>query len=372
MLAAVDKVAGFRLHYTLNNPDYKDEFVVFQGASYFRAVSRGQNYGMSARGLAIDVAEPTGEEFPIFRQFWIERPSSRSDSIVVHALLDSPRVTGAYRFGIYPDDPTHLDVEVTLYAREELRHIGLAPLTSMFMFGEMDRSDIPDYRTAVHDSQGLAMLTGQGEYLWRPLTNPGNLQISGFGDTNPRGFGLVQRNRVLDDYEDLQAQYHKRPSAWVTPIGNWGTGQVVLVEIPTRSEANDNIVAYWRPLNPLMPGSPFNFAYQLSWPNDNPLPAETARISRTAYGHKIATPNPQIVLDYTGLPAGFAMDDLSFDTSLSVGTLLETQAEPVDGNTVRLFITIDVDGETLSELRVQPKYKGEVIGETLLYRWTGG
>lgn len=372
LLAAVDKVAGFRLHYFLNNPDYKDEFVVFQGASYFRAVSRGQNYGMSARGLAIDVAEPTGEEFPLFRQFWIERPSSRSDSIVVHALLDSPRVTGAYRFGIYPDDPTHLDVEVTLFARDELRHIGLAPLTSMFMFGDMDRSDIPDYRTAVHDSQGLAMLTGQGEHLWRPLTNPTTLQISGFGDVNPRGFGLVQRNRLFEDYQDLQAQYHKRPSTWITPIGDWGAGQVVLVEIPTRSEANDNIVAYWRPLNPLMPGTPYSFSYQLSWPNDNPLPLETARISRSAYGFKLATSYPQIALDYTGLPADYVIDDLTFDTSLSAGTLIETQAEPVDATTVRLFITIDVEGETLSEIRVQPKYKGAVIGETLLYRWTDG
>ncbi len=372
LLEAVDKVAGFRLHYALNNPDYKDEFVVFQGASYFRAVSRGQNYGLSARGLAIDVAEPTGEEFPVFRQFWIERPSSRSDSIVVHALLDSPRVTGAYRFGIYPNDPTRLDVEVTLFAREELRHIGLAPLTSMFMFGDMDRADIPDYRTAVHDSEGLAMLTGQGEYLWRLLSNPTTLQISGFGDTNPRGFGLVQRNRELDDYQDLQAQYHKRPSTWVTPIGNWGTGQVVLVEIPTRSEANDNIVVYWRPLNPLMPGTPYSFSYRLSWPNDSPLPPAMARINRTAYGLKIATPNPQIAIDYTDLPADMVLDDLTFDTSLSVGTLLETQVEPVDANTVRLFITIDVEGETLSEIRAQPKYKGAVIGETLLYRWTDG
>ena len=372
LLAEVDKVAGFRLHYTLNNPDYKDEFVVFQGASYFRAVSRGQNYGMSARGLAIDVAEPTGEEFPIFRQFWIERPSSRSDAIVVHALLDSRRVTGAYRFGIYPDDPTRLDVEATLFPREELRHVGLAALTSMFMFGDMDRADIPDYRTAVHDSQGLAMRTGQGEYLWRPLRNPVNLQISGFGDTNPQGFGLVQRNREFDDYQDLQANYHKRPSTWVTPIGDWGTGQVVLVEIPTRSEANDNIVAYWRPLNPLMPGTPYNFSYHLSWPNDNPLPTEIARINRTAYGLKIATPYPQIAIDYTGLPAGYVIADLTFDTSLSTGTLIETQAEPVDATTVRIFITIDVQGETLSEVRVQPKYKGAVIGETLLYRWTDG
>lgn len=372
LLAAVGKVAGFRLHYFLNNPDYRDEFVVFQGASYFRAVSRGQNYGLSARGLAIDVAEPTGEEFPVFRKFWIERPSSRADSIVVHALLDSPRVTGAYRFGIYPDDPTRLDVEVTLFAREELRHIGLAPLTSMFMFGDMDRADSPDYRAAVHDSQGLAMITGQGEHLWRPLSNPTKLETSFFKDTNPQGFGLIQRSREFDDYQDLQAQYHKRPSAWVSPVGDWGTGQVVLLEIPTRLEANDNIVMYWRPMNPLMPGTPLNFSYQLSWPNDSPLSIKTARINRTAYGLKIATPYPQIAIDYTGLPADLVLDDLTFDTSLSAGKLIETQAEPVDATTVRLFVTIDVEGEKLSEIRVQPKYKGAVIGETLLYRWTDG
>src|SRR5690606_21719575 len=190
LLAEIDKVAGFRLHYPLNNAEYQDEFVVFQGASYCRAVSRGQTYGLSARGLAIDVAEPTGEEFPIFRKFWIERPSSRADRIVVHALLDSPRVAGAYRFGIFPDEPTRLDIEATLFARSQLNHIGLGALTSMFLFGGMDKPDIPDYRNAVHDSNGLAMLTGAGEYLWRPLTNPTTLQISAFQDENPKGFGL--------------------------------------------------------------------------------------------------------------------------------------------------------------------------------------
>jgi len=369
LLASVGKVAGFRLHYPLNTTDYDDEFIVFQGASYFRAVSRGQNYGLSARGLAIDVADPAGEDFPVFRKFWIERPSSRSDSIVVHALLDSQRVCGAYRFGIYPDAPTRLDVEVTLFARTQLTHIGLGPLTSMFLFGGMDSPDIPDYRSAVHDSSGLAMLTGQGEYLWRPLNNPQTLQVSAFVDTNPRGFGLVQRPRTLEDFEDLQANYHRRPSTWVSPRGAWGPGQVVLVEIPTRSEANDNIVAYWRPATPLVPDAPFNFAYQLSWPDDRSLPRDIARISRTAYGLKLATELPQLVIDYAELPAELAVEEIVFEVSVSSGTVLETLVEPRGAAGVRLYLTFDPQGAQLSEIRVQPRYQGDSIGETLLHRW---
>lgn len=369
LLAEIDKVAGFRLHYPLNNEEYQDEFVVFQGASYFRAVSRGQTYGLSARGLAIDVAEPTGEEFPIFRKFWIERPSSRADSIVVHALLDSPRVSGAYRFGIYPDDPTRLEVEATLFARTELTHIGLGSLTSMFLFGGLDGSAIPDYRNAVHDSSGLAMLTGQNEYLWRPLNNPDSLQISSFIDRNPKGFGLTQRARQLEDFEDLQAMYHNRPSSWVSPRGEWGDGHVVLVEIPTRSEANDNIVAYWRPRTPLLPGEPFHFEYHLSWPDDSPLPRDFSRVDRTAYGLKLATEFPQMAIDYTGLPEAIDLKEISFETSLSAGALVENLTEPKGTTGARLFITFDPQGAQSSEIRVQPRYQGAVIGETLLYRW---
>lgn len=369
LLASVDKVAGFRLHYPLNTPEYQDEFIVFQGASYMRAVSAGQLYGVSARGLAIDVAEPTGEEFPVFRKFWIERPSARSDSIVVHALLDSQRVAGAYRFGIYPGDPTRLDVEVTLFARETLTHIGLGALTSMFLFGGMDAPDIPDYRNAVHDSSGLAMLTGQGEYLWRPLNNPQTLQISAFVDNNPKGFGLVQRQRRLEDFEDLQANYHRRPSTWVSPRGTWGPGQIVLVEIPTRSEANDNIVAYWRPDTPLEPESPFNFTYQLTWPDDSTLPGNIARITRTAYGLKLATEFQQIVVDYGNLPTAVVVDDITFDVMIGSGTLLEMLVEPRGATGARLYLTFDPQGAEMSEIRVQPRHQGGSIGETLLYRW---
>lgn len=253
VLAALGKFAGFRLHYPINRPDYQDEFVVFQGASYFRAVSRGQSYGLSARGLAIDVAEPEGEEFPSFTRFWIERASADANSIVVHALLDSPRISGAYRFGIYPGTATVIDVDLTLFPREPFAHIGLGALTSMFMFGPLDTATRADYRPAVHDSLGLAVHTGTGERIWRPLNNPRRLQVSGFVDRNPRGFGLIQRDRRFSHFQDLEARYQTRPSAWIAPKGDWGPGRIVLAEIPTDSETNDNIVAYWRPDAGLIP-----------------------------------------------------------------------------------------------------------------------
>lgn len=369
LLVAIAKVAGFRLHYSFNE-DYQDEFVVFQGGSYFRAVSKGQSYGLSARGLAIDVGEATGEEFPVFREFWIERPSSRADSIVVHALLDSERVTGAYRFGIYPGEPTRMDVEATLFPRSELDNIGIGALTSMYTFGSMDASTRADYRVAVHDSDGLAMINGRGEYLWRPLNNPRNLQISAFMDANPRGFGLMQRHRQFEDYQDIEAKYQQRPSTWIRPNGDWGEGQVVLVEIPTPSEFNDNIVAYWRPSAPLLAGEEFKFSYSISWPNTRALPKEIGRVVRSAYGIKLGQSYPQMVIDYSDFPAGVSIENIDFNVSLSAGNVIETIAQINNLNGARVVITFDPQGARLSEMRVQPTHQGEAIGETWLYRWT--
>lgn len=369
LLAEFNKVAGFRLHYPLNTPKYQDEFVVFAGASYFRAVSKGQNYGLSARGLAIDVAEPTGEEYPIFRQFWIERPANKSDAIVVHALLDSLRVTGAYQFTIHPGSPTRMEIKATLFPRSKLSHIGLGSLTSMFLFGGMDHSDGPDYRNAVHDSNGLAMLSGAGEYIWRPLNNPKTLQISAFVDNNPRGFGLIQRARQQSDYEDLEANYHKRPSTWVSPVGDWGEGVVVLVEIPTSIETNDNIVAYWRPKKPLEPGSSFEFAYNLAWPDDSPLPEKFGRVTRTAAGIKLFTQFPQMAVDFSNMPTDLNLDELRFVASVSNGRVLETQAVHNGPNGIRLFMTFDPERASMTEIRVQTRYQGKPLGETILYRW---
>lgn len=370
VLAELGKFAGFRLHYPLNRADYQDEFVVFQGASYFRAVSRNQNYGLSARGLAIDVAEASGEEFPGFRQFWIERPSARAQSIVVHALLDSPRVAGAYRFGIYPGSATAIDVKLTLFPRAPMAHVGLGALTSMFMFGPLDAPDSQDYRPAVHDSLGLAIQTGAGERIWRPLNNPRRLQISGFVDRNPRGFGLIQRDRRFNTFQDLEARYQTRPSAWVIPQGNWGPGQVVLVEIPSDSETNDNIVAYWRPDSGLLPGAPFSAGYRLTWPGDAPLTADTAPVIRSALGRSFDGKNRQMVIDY-GAAGAIPAGRIRADVRVSAGKLIEaiTQPNPETGG-IRVFATFDPGKADMVEFRVQPRHLGHPVGETWLYRWT--
>lgn len=373
LLASVGQLAGFRLHYPINRPDYDDEFIVFQGASYFRAVSRGQAYGLSARGLALDVGEPGGEEFPVFREFWIERPHADAHAIVVHALLDSPSVAGAYRFAVYSGAPTAVDVDATLFPRVALEHVGLGALTSMFMHGPVDPPDRPDYRPAVHDSLGLAMHTGSGEYLWRPLNNPAALQISAFVDRNPRGFGLVQRARRFADFEDLEAAYERRPSAWVVPRGDWGEGHVQLVEIPSDSEINDNIVAYWRPAQPILADAPYRFSCRLTWPDHAPprRGMGMARVARTGYGLSFIGALPQFAIDYAGgsMPDGV----LTAEVSASAGQIAETVVQELPGGGgFRVFVTLDPGPAKNVELRVAPRIDGRPAGETWLYRWLGG
>lgn len=363
-------LAGYRLHFPINTPNYKDEFVVFLGASYFRAISKGRQYGLSARGLAVDVAEPTGEEFPAFRKFWLERPGRRSNSIVVHALLDSPRVTGAYRFSIYPGSPTYIDVLATLYPRAPLHHVGLGPLTSMFWFGSLDPSDFSDYRPAVHDSEGLAMLSGRGEWIWRPLTNPQSLQISAFSDQTPRGFGLIQRQRKLAAFQDLEAHYHQRPSAWVTPQGDWGAGHVILVEIPSDSEANDNIVAYWRPDQTLAAGEPFPLEYRITWPDDVRQIKNLARVIRSARGLDFHKRHQVLTIDYDS-NGGLTADKITPEVSLSSGKLISTviQDNPETGGW-RVVIQFDPTDDNLTEIRLVPRdSNGQSVGETWLHRW---
>jgi periplasmic glucans biosynthesis protein len=260
--------AGFRLHYPLNQRDYKDELIVFLGASYFRALGKGHVYGLSARGLGVDTALPTGEEFPFFREFWLERPRPTAKQLVVYALLDSPRVTGAYRFAIRPGVQTVLDVDARVFFRRPVAKVGLGPLTSMFFFGEGDAHG-PDYRPEVHDSDGLLIADRSGEWIWRPLHDPKRLRISSFSSPSPVGFGLLQRDRSFDHFQDLETHQEQRPSAWVAPKGEWGPGHVELVEIPTDSERHDNIVAYWVPTRPEGSVEPVQFGYELRFYSDD-------------------------------------------------------------------------------------------------------
>ncbi len=245
--------SGFRVRAPINRPDMLDEFLVYQGASYFRAVARDQSYGLSARGLAIRTARPEGEEYPVFTDFWIERPAERATAITIHALLQSRSVVGAYTFTATPGSETDIDVIATLFPRRQITNFGIAPLTSMFLFdASSGRGRFDDFRSAVHNSDGLEMLTGSGERVWRPLANPRTIaQVSDFIDHDPKGFGLIQRKRRFEEYQDADAHFERRPSLWVEPRGDWGEGHVELVEIPSSKEINDNIVAYWQSATPL-------------------------------------------------------------------------------------------------------------------------
>ena len=277
--------AGFRLHYPLNRKDYFDELISFLGASYFRALAKGQNYGLSARGLAINTAENVPEEFPLFTKFWLKRPDKNSKNIQMWALLDSESVTGAYQFDITPkNDETSIRVNAVLFARKDIAKMGVAPLTSMFLYGENTKSAFDDYRPEVHDSDGLLVINGNGEKIWRPLDNSKHLRLSSFVDDNPKGFGLMQRDRNPRDYLDPEAMYEKRPSVWIEPLENWGKGMVQLAELPSISETNDNVVAYWVPGEPIKAGGVYRFNYILHWQDEDTLMPELAKITATHSG----------------------------------------------------------------------------------------
>ncbi|QXH89781.1 glucan biosynthesis protein G [Pseudomonas shahriarae] len=264
--------AGFRVLYPINKDDKQDEIMTMLGASYFRVVGKDQVYGLSARGMAIDTALPSGEEFPRFTEFWIERPKPGDKHLVIFALLDSPRATGAYRLILRPGTDTIVDVKSQMFLRDNVSKLGVAPLTSMFLFGANQPSKVLNYRRELHDSSGLSIQAGNGEWIWRPLNNPKHLSVSNFSVENPRGFGLLQRGRNFSQYEDLDDNYDKRPSAWIEPQGDWGKGSVDLVEIPTADETNDNIVAFWSPAELPKPGEPLDIAYRLHWTlNDAPF-----------------------------------------------------------------------------------------------------
>ncbi len=293
---------GLRVHFAINRPGYKDEVLVFQGASYFRALGKGQAYGLSARGLAVDTAAAEGEEFPRFVEFWVERPKPNATSLTIYALLDSRRISGAYRFVLTPGVETVMQVTARLYAREKIAKLGIAPLTSMFAFGE-NQPGRDDYRPEVHDSDGLSVQLGNGEWIWRPLVNPRRLLVTSFATTNPHGFGLMQRDRSPASYEDPEAQYERRPSAWVEPVGAWGAGRVELVQIPTPDETNDNIVAFWVPQVSAVPGKPFDIAYRLRWQSAGTTPADVGWTVQTRRGRGfVKRPDGDInyVVDFDG------------------------------------------------------------------------
>lgn len=363
--------SGFRLRTFLNRPGVLDEFAVFQGASYFRAVSRGTRYGQSARGLAIGTGSAGGEEFPIFREFWIHRPAPRDVSVRVHALLDSPSVAGAYEFVISPGETTMFATRAALFPRRALTDAGIAPLTSMYWFGPTDRAGIDDFRPAVHDTEGLQVTTGRGRALWRALSAHRELQLSDFLDEDPRGFGLVQRTRDFDAYQDVEARYDLRPSCWIAPRGLWGSGAVALVEIPVENEFNDNIVSFWRPAGPLEPGKRHDFAYDLGFGLEVPDESPVARVTATLSGISVNARGARtFMIDFDLAPLGPELPVA--EVTASAGRVEHPYVVAIpDEGVMRLAFEFFPDGEALAELTaVLTGPEGVTLSESWLYRWT--
>ena len=376
--------AGFKVIHELNEAGRQDEVMSVLGASYFRIVGKGQVFGLSARGLAIDTALPSGEEFPRFTEFWIEKPQSDRGTLLFYALLDSPRATGAYRMEIDPGRDSVLDVQAKVYLREPVEKLGIAPLTSMYLFGANQPSPRHNYRPELHDSDGLAIHAGNDEWLWRPLNNPQRLNVSSYRIDNPRGFGLMQRNRDFGQYQDLDDRYELRPSGWVETVGDWGTGHVELVEIPTPDETNDNIVALWRPDNQPAVGEALDVHYRLHFSrNDAKLhDPQLAMVTQTRLSEgdvkqanliRQADGSTALVVDF----AGPVLADLAADAAIEPQVSVDGNAEIVEKNlrynpvskgwrlTLRILVK---DPAQPVEMRAALVQDGKPLSETWSYQ----
>ncbi|MDV7271986.1 glucan biosynthesis protein G [Thioclava sp. A2] len=374
-------VAGFRLHYPLNRPDVLDELIAFQGASYFRALGRGSLYGISARGLAVNTGLGKAEEFPRFTDFWIARPKSGGDTLTIYAALESASLTGAYRFDITPGDETVMRVTARLFFRADIDQLGVAPLTSMYLFGDRNREQFDDFRPRVHDSDGLAITRASGDALWRPLSNPASLASSYFTETAPRSFGLYQRERNFDAYQDAAAHYERRPSVRVEPVGDWGKGVVRLVEIPSDKEVNDNIVAFWVPEKPAKAGDSLEISYRLIWGDLPPDPqAERAYIiaSRAGEGGVSGVHNTdgtrKFVIDFAGgtlasLPPE-AADQIKPVVSVTRGEVrTQTLFKIPSENLWRLVLDVHANPGATVELSAHLSGWGDTLSEIWAYQW---
>jgi periplasmic glucans biosynthesis protein len=373
--------AGFRLSFPINAPRVWDEVIAFLGASYFRFLGRGQRYGLSARGLAIGGGARLNEEFPFFREFWIETPDAVAERIVIYALLDGESATGAFRFDLSPGQESFIDANVSLFARKATPAIGLAPLSSMYFVGKADRRFSDDFRGELHDSDGLLMHTGAGEWIWRPLSNPAAASVSAFLDANPRGFGLLQRDRNFSDYEDLELAYELRPSYWIEPHEGWGEGRVDLLELPTADETNDNIVAAWAPKDGLDAGKSLAYGYRITALSmDQSLTpggrtVGTFRVAARALGAPESPPPgaTRFLIDFSGGDLSYYMSDPSLVQTIataSAGRVLRTFLIP---NThirgFRAGVDIAVDPGQSADLRVFLRAGPKALTETWTFPW---
>lgn len=379
-LSPAQGFAGFAVTTNLNNPKVQDEVISFLGASYFRLIGRGHRYGLSARSLALDVGGNQPEEFPFMRPLWVEEPSRDTTTLVIYALLDSPSVAGAYRYVVSPGRETYVDVTATIIPRKAIERIGIAPLTSMFQAGEGDLGQRTDFRPEVHDSDGLMMQSGSGEWIWRPIRNPKALRISSFGDKNPRGFGLMQRDRDFASYQDLEARYDARPGYWVQPQGDWGEGRIDLIEIPTMNEAFDNIVACWTPNTPLPSGQAAEFRYRISAISTTWHLHPYAQVQQTFNGSDIedgvadGNGTKRFIVDFAGGDLAYYQsepDRLEVVATTTGGAITSTILAfnaPLKG--VRAIVDATLPDGQSAELRMFLRARKRTLSETWMATWS--
>lgn len=376
--------AGFRLLNPLNEPNKFDELVVFQGASYWRALGKGQRYGISARGVAIDTgADGVPEEFPSFREFWLKKPEEGDERAVVFALLDGPSYSGAYEFSVVPGEDTVVSVKAVLFARKEVKRFGIAPMSSMFWFGENSRRRFDDFRPEVHDSDGLAIRMGSGERIWRPISNDsGNLEFSFFDMEKCDGFGLLQRDRRFSAYEDGEAAYDLRPSLWIEPTSDWGEGSVMLMEIPTGNELADNTVAMWLPKTTPKPGDRVEFKYRQHWTMDEDPSQASGHVVATRTGtHDWQPEQRTMIVEFEGeglVGKDGKMPEAVVEAAGEAGARIRIQGIAVQAmpeGRLRLGFQIvpAEEGGKLAEigpveLRAALKKDGDFLTETWVYR----
>lgn len=369
--------AGFRLAFA---PDFGRDIAAFLGASYFRAVGGTLQYGLSARGLAVDCGLSRPEEFPDFTAFWFERPKADATTLVVYALLDSPSIAGAYRFEIAPGEPLVMRVDAALYPRKTIERLGIAPLTSMFLCGPNDRRVDTDWRPSIHDSDGLALWTGTGERIWRPLENPQSVRVNTFVDERPRGYGLLQRDRNFDHYQDDGVWYDRRPSLWVEPLEDWRKGSVDLLEIPIAHESFDNIVAFWNPGAPVTKGNEYLYAYRLYWGSKMPAPPPLAQTvaTWTGIGGQVGGKRPHFSWRFVVDFAGGDLAALAADAKVEpVITLSRGQTELVSARPLAsisgwraMFDVRPPDGSTEPiDIRLFLRVEDRTLTETWIYQW---
>jgi len=380
-------VAGFRIHYPLNDLRRSDEFVSFLGASYFRWLGRDQKYGLSARGLSIGTGLlDNKEEFPFFREFWIETPVGDAASITVSALLDSPSLSGAFKFVFEPGPESPVDVEVTLFPRKSVARIGMAPLTSMYFLGENDRhlndrNKYDEFRPELHDSDGLLIHTSEGEWIWRPLHNPLVQEVHNFPMTNVRGFGLMQRDRSFAHYQDIELNYEERPSYWIEPEDDWGEGRIELIELATKDETFDNIIVAFVPNEPADAKKPFGFSYRMRTLTDglrlHSLGYTLNTFSAPAYalgaGETVARNTRRFMIDFTGGDLVFHLakpSAVEIVSSATNGKIFRQFLVPNPaGGGFRVMLDVEVHPTETTTMTCKLRTGASLLTETWAYAW---